>query len=98
MEALRPAATLGRRLACMLYEAFVAVSLLFIAAFAFQGATSGPLEGWSRHVFQGYLFLVLGLYFVWSWARGGQTLPMKTWRLQLVRRDGAPIDAIGAMQ
>ena len=75
----------------MLYEAFVALSVMFISAFAFQGATSGALEGWGRHVFQAYLFLVLGLYFVWSWVRGGQTLPMKTWRLRLVLRDGGSL-------
>ena len=25
-----------------------------------------------------------GIYFVWSWARGGQTLAMRAWKLKLV--------------
>ncbi len=31
-----------------------------------------------------HLFLVLAVYFIWLWRHGGQTLAMKTWRLQLV--------------
>ena len=33
------------------------------------------------------------LYFCWSWTGGRRTLPMKTWRLRLTRRDGAPSTA-----
>jgi len=25
-----------------------------------------------------------GVYFIWSWARGGQTLAMRAWKLKLV--------------
>ena len=32
-----------------------------------------------------------GTGFVAFWTRGGQTLPMKTWRIRLVRHDGAPV-------
>jgi uncharacterized RDD family membrane protein YckC len=88
------AAGLGRRLASLVYEGMLVLAVLFAAAFAFQVTASGPpgpLEGWTRHIFQGYLFLVAGFYFVWPWARGGQTLPMKTWKLRLVRADGAPL-------
>jgi len=35
-----------------------------------------------------YLFLVLGLYFVWFWSRQGQTLAMRTWRMKLVDARG----------
>jgi len=37
------------------------------------------------------LFVVLGLYFVWFWSHGGQTLAMKAWKVQLVDRDGGPV-------
>ena len=36
-------------------------------------------------------------YFVWCWRRGGQTLPMKAWKLRLVRRDGRPLDTLRAV-
>ena len=76
----------------MAYESLVVAAILLVASFAFLGATTSRLDGLARHLFQAYLFLVLGLYFVWCWRRGGQTLPMKAWKLRLVRRDGAPLD------
>ena len=41
-----------------------------------------------RVVQQAFLVGVLGVYFVWQWMRGGQTLAMKAWRLRVVRADG----------
>ena len=35
------------------------------------------------------LFAIAALYFTWCWTGGRRTLPMKTWRLRLVDRDGA---------
>ena len=86
-----PPASLGRRLASLLYESLLAFAIAFIAGLLFYGAASGRLAGLSRHLFQAYIGAVLGLYFVWCWYRGGQTLPMKTWKLRLVRRDGHAI-------
>jgi uncharacterized RDD family membrane protein YckC len=42
-------------------------------------------------LFQLYLLALSGLYFIWQWQRGGKTLAMKTWRLRLVTREGAPL-------
>ena len=42
-----------------------------------------------RHARQGWLFTVLGVYFVWFWMHGGQTLAMKTWRIRLVGPSGS---------
>ena len=55
------------------------------------------LGGWMRHVFQLYLFLVVGVYFIACWTRGGQTLPMKTWRLKLVSAHGSPVSVRRAL-
>ena len=76
----------------MAYESLIVLAILLVASFAFMGAATSHLEGLARHLFQAYLFLVLGLYFVWCWRRGGQTLPMKAWKVRVVRRDGAPLD------
>jgi uncharacterized RDD family membrane protein YckC len=86
-----PRASLRRRLASLFYEILVAGSLLFVAAFAFSGAATGPLAGWARHGFQAYLFGMLAAYFIWSWVRGGQTLPMKTWRIKVLNKDNQPL-------
>jgi uncharacterized RDD family membrane protein YckC len=87
----RAAAPLLRRLAAMVYEALVVAAILLIASLPFAGAATGRLEGLGRHLFQLYLFLLLGLYFVWCWCRGGQTLPMKAWKLRVVDRRGRPL-------
>ncbi len=86
-----PAAGLSRRAAALLYEALLVLALVFFAAFAYRGAAAAFITGWPRHVFQLYLFLVLGLYFVLCWTRGGQTLAMKTWRLKLVTARGEAV-------
>jgi len=85
-------ASFTRRVASMVYEALVVMAILFAASFFFFSATGFRAEGLTRHLFQTYLALVLSLYFVWCWRRGGQTLPMKAWKLRLVRHDGAPVE------
>ena len=87
----RGGASLVRRLAAMAYEGLVVAAILLVASFPFTGAATARLDGLTRHLFQAYLFLVLGLYFVWCWRRGGQTLPMKAWKLRLVDSRGRPL-------
>lgn len=91
------AASIGRRLAALLYEGLLALALVFFASFAYHGAAGSVLSGWSRHLFQAYLFLVLGLYFTACWTRGGQTLPMKTWGMKLISARGAPVSVRRAL-
>lgn len=91
-EAPLPAAAgIARRLASILYESLLAVAVVFFAGLLFYGAASGRLSGLIRSLFQIYLIVILGLYFVCCWHRGGQTLPMKTWKLRLVSADGGPV-------
>jgi len=83
----------SRRLLSVLYEALLAFAVAFVAGIAFHGAAQERLAGETRLLFQVYLFLVLGIYFVTCWSRGGRTLPMQTWRMRIVRRDGTPVGA-----
>lgn len=85
------APALGRRLASALYDLLLVVALIFIATFPFLAFFGDSTQGWRRHVLQLWVLAVIGAYFVWFWTRGGQTLPMKTWHLRLVRWDGAPV-------
>ena len=89
-EALR-APALGRRLASGVYELLILAALAMIATFPFLAVFGDSTHGWRRHVLQGWVLVVAGAYFAWFWTRGGQTLPMKTWRLRLVRSDGARV-------
>jgi uncharacterized RDD family membrane protein YckC len=82
---------IGRRVLSMLYESLVVFAISFFAGLAFYGATHGRFSENTRFVFQLYLFLVLGAYFIACWSRGGRTLPMQTWKMRVVRRDNLPI-------
>jgi len=84
-------AGLGRRLLAMLYDALLVFAVAFFAGLTFYAIGGGAQAGLRRHAFQAWLFIVLGCYFVLCWRRGGGTLAMHTWRLRLVRRDGARV-------
>ena len=43
------------------------------------------------------VFGIAGLYFIWCWTGGRRTLPMKTWKMALMRADGRPVDARAAV-
>lgn len=87
---LRPAGFV-RRLASGLYELLILLALVFIATLPFSYLFGDATHGWRRYLLQAWVLVVTAAYFTWFWTRGGQTLPMKTWRFKLVRADGAPV-------
>ena len=88
---------IARRLASALYEALLLAALLLVATFPFLAVFGDSTPGWRRGALQLWVIAVCGAYFVWFWTRGGQTLPMKTWNLKVVREDGAPLGAARAV-
>jgi uncharacterized RDD family membrane protein YckC len=85
---------LGRRLASALYDLLLVAALVMIATFPFLAVFGlDSSHGWRRHLLQAWVLAVTGAYFVWFWSRGGQTLPMKTWHLRVVRFDGSRLGA-----
>lgn len=87
------APALGRRLASGVYELLIGVAIAMAATLPFVALFGDASGGWRRHALQAWLAVVLGLYYVWFWTRGGQTLPMRTWRIRLVRaEDGGPVN------
>ncbi|MFZ2649176.1 MAG: RDD family protein [Burkholderiaceae bacterium] len=89
--------SLRRRAACFLYEGVLLFGVLMIAAYLFSSLVQQRHALASRTLLQGYLFLVLGIYFVWFWSHGGQTLAMKTWQIRLVASDGRAISQARAL-
>jgi uncharacterized RDD family membrane protein YckC len=83
------APAIARRVASGLYDLLINVALAIVATFPFVALFGDSTGGLRRHLLQAWLLLVLGAYYVWFWTRGGQTLPMKTWRIRLVRAEGA---------
>ena len=77
-----------RRLASLLYESLLMLGVLaltFMVPYLILGVVWNVAPaGWVAWL---HVYLVLGAYFVWYWRRGGQTLAMQTWRLQVVRAD-----------
>jgi len=87
-----PAPSLRRRLCSMMYEATLLFGVLFIAALLFSTLLQQRHALYLRHALEGWLLLVLGLYFIWFWLHGGQTLAMKTWRIRLLNQDGTRLN------
>ncbi len=67
---------LWRRMASFMYEGVILFGVVMIAGYLFS------------YGLQAFLLLILAIYFVWFWTRGGQTVAMKAWHIQLVRADG----------
>lgn len=89
----RPA-SLARRLASATYDLLLTAALAMVATLPFVLAFGDSTHGWKRHLLQAWVLAVIGSYYVWFWTRGGQTLPMKTWRIRLVRADtGGAVNA-----
>lgn len=76
-----------RRMACWLYEGMLMFGVVFIAGYLFSTLTQTRHALDNRHMQQGFLFIVFGIYFTWFWARG-QTLAMKTWHIRVVDVQG----------
>jgi uncharacterized RDD family membrane protein YckC len=91
-------APLHRRLLALIYESLLLAAVLMAGALPFSVFAQAADRVAARPLFQLYLLALAAIYFVWQWLRGGQTLPMKTWRLQLVTRDGAPLTRAHALQ
>ena len=93
-----PVASLLRRLAALIYDAFLMfaitlayATLMLIVKIIFNGTDNlesiqpGPALQWLSLV--GLLISLGGYYFI-CWRKQGQTLGMKAWRLRLQRHDG----------
>jgi len=86
-----------RRMACFIYEGVLLFGVLMIAGYLFSSLTQQRHALQGRHGLQAFLFIVLGVYFVWFWSRGGQTVAMKAWNLRLVSRDGSTVSQARAL-
>jgi uncharacterized RDD family membrane protein YckC len=87
----------ARRLACFIYEGVLLFGVVMAAGLIYGVVTQ------QRHALAGklglqlFVFVVVGLYFVWFWTRSGQTLAMQTWQVRLVTREGAAVKRLRAL-
>ncbi|RZJ19756.1 MAG: RDD family protein [Haliea sp.] len=82
---------LSRRMACWLYEGMLLFAVVFVAGWLFStlGQMRDAMDA-RRHLLQGFLFVIFGIYFAWFWSRG-QTLAMKTWNIRVTDNSGRPL-------
>ncbi|HTD73019.1 MAG TPA: RDD family protein [Steroidobacteraceae bacterium] len=83
----------GRRVAALVYDAFLLAALLMIftggALFFTHGAAIVPATaGAWVYVYRLGLVLVIAGYYVLNWLRSGQTLGMRAWRIRAVTAAG----------
>ena len=92
-----PPPGLARRLAAMLYDTLLTLGLLLFVStlvtvpvdLILGREAAEQLPG--HPLFRLALALVPPLFFISFWLRAGQTLGMRSWRLQVVRDDGKPL-------
>lgn len=84
-------------MACFVYEGVLLFGVVMISGLLFAGLTEQRHALAGRHLLQAVLFAVLGLYFVWFWTHGGQTVAMKAWHVRLVDAQGRPVGAWRAL-
>ena len=84
------APSLCRRMACWLYEGMLLFGVVFIAGYLFGTLSQTRNAMDNRHALQGFMLVVLGIYFSWFWSKG-QTLAMKTWHIRVVNSQGRPL-------
>ena len=74
---------IARLYGCLFYEAIIQVALWFLITLTIlislgEGYTiNSSLLGF-------FLWLSSGIYFIYSWVHGGQTLAMRAWKLKLI--------------
>jgi uncharacterized RDD family membrane protein YckC len=84
-------------MASAVYELLLLFAVVIVVSFPFLAVLGESTEGWRRHALQAWYVVACGGYFGLFWTRSGQTLPMKVWRLRVIRQDGARVSWPRAM-
>ncbi len=84
-----------RRFAAMCYDSLLLLALIMVTTSLIiipLGLEAGDTSVGRNPLFQITVFgLIPPFFFSWFWAKGGQTLGMRAWRLQAIRDDGKPL-------
>ena len=87
-------AGLFRRLFAICYDCFLLIAILFIVSGIATALNDGRAVEPGDTLYPIFVVLVFGLsylYFSWFWTHGGQTLGMRSWKLQLRNLREGPI-------
>jgi uncharacterized RDD family membrane protein YckC len=78
----------AKRFLSMMYEGALLFGVVFTADFLFDTLTQSRHGLMFRPARQLWLFVVVGVYFLLCWRRGGQTLPMRAWHIKVTDAHG----------
>ena len=93
-----PSGGILRRLMTFPYESLLGFAVAMLLGMFFPGATEPhEMPILRRHLLQGALITALCIYFMTCWKLGGQTLPMKTWKLRVVCKNGKQLSTWRAL-
>ena len=84
-----------RRLFAIFYDCFLLLAILFIVTYIANALNHGKAIEPSDALYPIYvitIFTLCYLYFAWFWIHGGQSLGMKTWRIQIISTDNHSIN------
>ena len=76
-------ASLWRRLAALFYDSLLLLAIWFIATALLLPFTGGEAIESNNPLLPSYLLFISFFFYGWFWMHGGQTLGMRSWRLQL---------------
>lgn len=74
--------------ASFVYDTLVVIALCFVCAWIYILLLGNATYGLKRYCLQLFIWLTVGLYFIRCWSKSGQTVAMKTWRIQLLSHSG----------
>lgn len=86
-----PPAGLFRRVAAGLYDSLLVIALFVIPTAIVLAIRGGEPIPPGNGLLQLLLLATAGLFFVWFWTHGGQTLGMRAWRLRVEQLSGEPV-------
>ncbi len=83
---------LWRRLLALVYDLLIVVAIMMVAVMIGLLLTGGHLVGADGRLqalwFPPFEGALIAAYFMTSWLRGGQTIGMRPWHIQVTRDDG----------
>ena len=78
----------------ILYDSFAVLAIFFLLSAIWVTANAGIAITPAHPLYPVYifsLFVSAWIYFAFSWRRGGLTLGMRAWKVQLITEDGKKI-------
>ena len=75
----------------LIYDFLLFLAIWFVASLIFIMIVQDTNFAYFKPIYQFYSLSVIGIYFIWFWTHGGQTLAMQTWKMRVVAKNGTAL-------